>query len=154
MKSNRLEKKVLKSLFDTTLIEFLYNRISINKFKNKVFLATSDYHSDDELAIYATDNHLKLFRKMDGFDAQFKECDNLMAEAVATKKCTACARGKINRKLVNFSVANIDSVVEFKIVFVWRVRVRACACVCVRVCACVCVCVRACVSVYMYVCCV
>lgn len=62
LKSNRLEKKVLKSLFDTTLIEFLYNRISINKFKNKVFLATSDYHSDDELAIYATDNHLKLFR--------------------------------------------------------------------------------------------
>jgi hypothetical protein len=58
-------------------------------------------------------NNLKLFRKMDGFDAQFKECDNLMAEAVALKKCTACARGKINRKLVNFSVANIDSVVEF-----------------------------------------
>jgi N,N'-diacetyllegionaminate synthase len=62
LKSKRLERKVLKPLFDTVLIDFLYNRISINKFEDKVFLATSDYYTDDELANYAIDNQLNLFR--------------------------------------------------------------------------------------------
>ncbi|WP_339686754.1 N-acetylneuraminate synthase family protein [uncultured Nonlabens sp.] len=62
LKSKRLEKKVLKPLHGTTLIEFLYKRISINKFKDTVYLATSDYHSDDELADYAESRKLNLFR--------------------------------------------------------------------------------------------
>lgn len=62
LKSKRLAKKILKPLYTTTLIDFLYKRISINNFENKVFLSTSDYHDDDKLAEYAHQQNINLFR--------------------------------------------------------------------------------------------
>lgn len=62
LKSNRLKKKVLKPLFDTTLVNFLYKRISVKRFRNKVYLATSNHNTDDELANHANRNDMKLFR--------------------------------------------------------------------------------------------
>lgn len=62
LKSKRLKRKVLKPILDTTLINFLYKRISINRFEKKVFLSTSDFHSDDELSDYAIKEKMNVFR--------------------------------------------------------------------------------------------
>lgn len=62
LKSERLKRKILKPLFNTTLINFLYKRLSINNFKDKVYLSTSNHFSDNELAEYSKANNINLFR--------------------------------------------------------------------------------------------
>jgi len=62
LKSQRLEKKVLKPFHESTMIAFLYERLSVNNFEEKIFLSTSDLSADDELCLYAQNTGMKVFR--------------------------------------------------------------------------------------------
>ena len=53
-----------------------------------------------------------LWLKISGFDEKFKQCDLVIKEASKSGKCTSCARGKINRKLVQFVIPKIGEIVD------------------------------------------
>ena len=62
LKSKRLRQKVLLPLHDSSLVGFLYKRLTDASFGSHVYLATSTEESDSPLATFAEANGMKVHR--------------------------------------------------------------------------------------------
>ncbi len=84
MKSTRLPKKAMSSLYGMPLIESLINRVSRAKIPKNIILCTSGNHQDDELADFVSDMGIDVFRgsELDVMDRFIKVADHEEADHI------------------------------------------------------------------------
>jgi hypothetical protein len=102
VKRNKKREVLAKIEANQAMKKVSYNEMNAKINKGELFMLNHKYIM----------NNLGVFRGIDGFDAQFEECDRLIKEATKSKKCTSCARNSINKKLVNFVIKNVKYISE------------------------------------------
>ena len=62
LSSRRLPSKVLKKVFDKSLIEYQIERLKKSRYNNNIIISTSNKESDDKLVYFCKNNNLKFYR--------------------------------------------------------------------------------------------